>query len=84
MLIYLALFGLIASAKRALLALVISLELLLLAAILQNANTFMVLNEGASQLLIAFMITLAGSETSCALALIVQYWRQFEFIQLKS
>ena len=83
MLIYLALFGLIASAKRALLALVISLELLLLAAILQNANTFMVLNEGAAQLLIAFMITLAGAETSCALALIVQYWRQFEFIQLK-
>ena len=83
MLIYLALFGLIASAKRALLALIISLELLLLAAILQNANTFIILDEGTAQLLIAFMITLAGSETSCGLALIVQYWRQFEHITLK-
>lgn len=73
MLIYLALFGLIASAQRAILALVISLELLLLAAMLQNAQTYLVLNEQLAQLLIAFMITIAGAETSCALALIVRY-----------
>jgi NADH:ubiquinone oxidoreductase subunit K len=83
MLIYLALFGLIASAQRAILALVISLELLLLAAMLQNAQTYLVLNEQLAQLLIAFMITIAGAETSCALALIVRYWRQLEQIQLK-
>lgn len=73
MLILIALFGLMASTNRALLALIIALELLLLSTLLHNAASYLVLNEQMAQVLIAFMITLAGAETSCALALTERY-----------
>lgn len=85
MLIILSLFGLIASTyiRRVILAVLVSLELLLLASVLANMQSFLVLDESLGQVLIAFVITLAGAETSCGLALIVSYYRQLGTISLE-
>lgn len=85
MLILISLFGLIASLylRRVILAILVSLELLLLASVLANIQNGLILNESIGQILIAFVITLAGAETSCGLALIVSYYRHLGGISLE-
>lgn len=85
MLILISLFGLIASTylRRVILAILVSLELLLLASVLANVQNALILNESIGQVLIAFVITLAGAETSCGLALIVSYYRYLGSISLE-
>ena len=86
MLVALTLFGLIASAfiRRYLIAIVIVLELLLLATVLANISNFIILDEAIAQTLIVLVITIAGAETSCALALIVQYYRELGHIEINN
>lgn len=85
-LVALTLFGLIASAfiRRYLIAIVIVLELLLLATVLANISNFIILDEAIAQTLIVLVITIAGAETSCALALIVQYYRELGHIDINN
>lgn len=85
MLTIISLLGLIASTflRKVILALLVSLELLLLASVLSNIETNLILNESIGQVLIAFVITLAGAETSCGLALIVSYYRHLGSISLE-
>lgn len=66
-----------------LLAILVCLELLLLSSVLANVQQHLVLNESIGQVLIAFVITLAGAETSCGLALIVSYYRNCGSISLE-
>ena len=54
-----------------------------MASVLANIQTALILNESIGQVLIAFVITLAGAETSCALALIVSYYRHLGSISLE-
>jgi NADH-quinone oxidoreductase subunit K len=84
MLFIISAFGLIASTylRRVLLAILVTLELLLLAAVLSNIQNSMVLDEGLGQVLVAMVITLAGAETSCGLALIVSHFRNLGTINL--
>lgn len=85
MLILISLFGLIASTylRRVILAVLVSLELLLLASVLANIQNSLILDESIGQVLICFVITLAGAETSCGLALIVSYYRNLGSISLE-
>jgi NADH-quinone oxidoreductase subunit K len=85
MLTIITLLGLIASSfiRRMLLALLVCLELLLLSSVLANVQNYLILNESLGQILIAFVITLAGAETSCGLALIVSYYRNTGNISLE-
>jgi NADH-quinone oxidoreductase subunit K len=85
MLVIIALLGLIGSTyiRRVILAVLVSLELLLLAAVLANIQSYLILDESIGQILIAFVITLAGAETSCGLALIVSYYRNLGSISLE-
>ena len=85
MLILISLFGLICSTylRRVILAILVSLELLLLASVLSNVQNALILDESIGQVLIAFVITLAGAETSCGLALIVSYYRHLGSISLE-
>lgn len=85
MLLLISLFGLIASTyiRRVILAVLVSLELLLLSSVLANMQTCLVLGESVGQVYIAFIITLAGAETSCALALIVLYYRRLGTVSLE-
>jgi len=85
MLTLLSFFGLIASTylRRVILAILVSLELLLLSSVLSNLQTYLVLDESMGQVLIAFVITLAGAETACGLALIVLYYRRLGTISLE-
>lgn len=86
MLVAITLFGLIASAyiRRYLIAIVIVLELLLLATVLANVTNYIVLDESIAQLLVILVITIAGAETSCALALIVQYYTELSHIDINN
>ena len=80
-----SLFGLIVSSylRQVILAILVSLELLLLASVLANIQSYLILDESIGQVLIAFVITLAGAETSCGLALIVSYYRNLGSISLE-
>ena len=80
-----SLLGLVASTflRRILLAILVTLELLLLAAILTNVQNSLILDEGLGQVIVAMVITLAGAETSCGLALIVSYYRNLGSINLE-
>jgi NADH:ubiquinone oxidoreductase subunit K len=85
MLTIISLLGLVASTylRRVILAVLVSLELLLLASVLANIQNFLILDESIGQVLIALVITLAGAETSCGLALIVSYYRHLGSISLE-
>jgi len=85
MLLAIALIGIVASSyiRTMLLAILIALELLLLAAVMTYASYHMILNEASAQLMISIVLTLAGSETSIALALIVRYYRYHDIIALE-
>lgn len=80
-----ALLGLVVSSytRKILIALLIALELLLLSAVLANMSTYLILDESTAQVLLALIITLAGSETSIALALIVHYYQYSNTISLE-
>ena len=77
MIIIIALFGLIASAtsRRSLLAIALILELVLLAVVLVTSNHYLLLDELSAQVLIVLVITIAGADSTCALAMIVHYSR---------
>lgn len=85
MLTLISLFGLVSSSylRRVILAVLVALELLLLASVIQNIQMNLILDESIGQVIIAFMITLAGAETSCGLALIVSYYRNLGSISLE-
>jgi NADH:ubiquinone oxidoreductase subunit K len=85
MLTMISLFGLIASSylRRVILAILVSLELLLLSSVLANIQNYLILDESIGQVLIAFVITLAGAETACGLALVVSYYRNLGSISLE-
>jgi NADH:ubiquinone oxidoreductase subunit K len=85
MLMMIALLGLVVSSyiRKVLIALLIALELLLLSAVLANMSTYLILDESTAQVLLALIITLAGSETSIALALIVHYYQYTSTVSLE-
>lgn len=85
MLTIVSLTGLVASSylRKVLIALLVCLELVLLSSVLTVVNHYLVLDEGIAQAILAFVITLAGAETSCALALIVAYYQHMGHISLE-
>lgn len=85
MLILISLFGLIASTmlRKIILAILVNLELLLLASVIANMQNYLILNESIGQVFIALVITLAGAETSCGLALIVNYYKNLASVSLE-
>ena len=85
MLVVITLLGLIASytIRRLVLAFVIALELLLLAIVIANIESYMTLDENICQLLVAVIITIGGSESTCALALVISHYSQLGTISIE-
>lgn len=85
MLTIISLTGLVVSSyvRRVLIAMLVCLELILLASVIALVQSNLVLDECSSQSLVAFIITLAGAETSCALALIVSYYQHSGHISIE-
>ena len=85
MLVLISLFGLIASTflRKIILAILVNLELLLLASVIANMQSYLILNESIGQVFVALVVTLAGAETSCGLALIVSYYKNLASVSLE-
>jgi NADH:ubiquinone oxidoreductase subunit K len=85
MLTIISLTGLVVSSyvRKVLIAMLVCLELVLLSSVLAIVHSYLVLDECLAQSMIAFIITLAGAETSCALALIVNYYQHSGHISIE-
>ncbi len=67
---------------RTLIGVLIGLELLLLAAVVSLLSSSLLLDDQTGTILVCYVITLAGAETSCALALIVSHYRSHGSVYL--
>lgn len=68
--------------SRMLIGVLIALELLLLAAVVSILSSHQLLDDQTGTVYACYIITLAGAETSCALALIVSHYRSHGLVYL--